>query len=321
MKNWRIIQKKSFIDIALLADYLELDEAKRKELIFDSHFPICVPFRIANKIEKNSLTCPIALQFLPLQKECVQNERFTKTPVLEEDFQKCPHLLQKYRGRALLMTTQACGMHCRYCFRKNFDFECKTTGFDEEIEYLKNDESIHEVILSGGDPLALSDQLLRELIEEISKVSHIQIIRFHTRFPIGIPERITNELLSILNDSNKQIVFVIHINHPKEFDEDIFESLNSIKGLGIPILTQSVLLKNINDDLATLKELFLQSISHGIIPYYLHQLDCVSGSAHFEVSIEKGVKLIVELQKQLPGYAIPNYVQEIPRHFSKTPLH
>jgi KamA family protein len=176
------------------------------------------------------------------------------------------------------------------------------------------------VILSGGDPLSLSNEFLKELLNAIGKIPHIERIRFHTRFPIGIPERIDEEFLNLIGSLNQQVWFVVHINHARELDEDILARLKQLQKLGCSVLSQSVLLQNVNDTVESLKELFETLVNQGIFPYYLHQLDRVQGAAHFEVSEEKGKWLIEELTKQLPGYAIPKYVREIEGEPSKTLL-
>ena len=189
-------------------------------------------------------------------------------------------------------------MHCRYCFRRHFDYE--PGEFD-----VPND--INEIILSGGDPLSLSDEKLRALLEKVN-LPHIKRIRFHTRFPVGIPERIDQNFLAILDAVPQQVWFVVHINHPRELDPTVLEHLKEISRLGIPVLNQAVLLKGVNDSVEVLQELFEQLADHAITPYYLHQLDRVEGAAHFEAT--NGPELMRELAKRLSGYALPRYVRE-----------
>lgn len=199
-----------------------------------------------------------------------------------------------------------------------FPYETEIIQYEKELEYLRNNSSLREVILSGGDPLSLSDNSLKSLLKAINCIPHIDRIRFHTRFPIGIPERIDNSFLETLQSSKKQIIFILHINHHQELDDAIFEAIKKIQSLGIPTLNQSVLLKGVNDNVETLSQLYWKLTSKGVIPYYLHQLDRVEGSSHFEVEKAKGVMLIQQLQNTLPGYAIPRYVEEIPGSLSKT---
>jgi EF-P beta-lysylation protein EpmB len=318
--EWRKVQKESFSKISDIVEFLELDEENRAKLLVRPEFPFLLPRRIAKKIEKNNLNGPVAKQFLPLKEELIQAQGFVMSPTCDGSFQKERKIIHKYQGRLLLIASGACAMHCRYCFRQNFSYPKGDSGFAKELEYIKNDPSLHEIILSGGDPLSLSDNQLESLLLELDAISHIQIIRFHTRFPMGIPERISPTFLKILKNSKKQIVFVIHANHFAEFDSDIFAALKSILSLGIPILLQTVLLRGVNDDIPSLKELFLNLSSKGIIPYYLHKLDQVKGTSHFEVPLDKGRFLIDELRKILPGYAVPRFAWEVPFKPYKTLL-
>ena len=203
-------------------------------------------------------------------------------------------------------------MHCRFCFRQNFPYETKEKGFEEELEYLKNDLSLSEVILSGGDPLSLSDVTLSSLFESLESLPHIRRIRFHSRFPIGIPERIDDSFLKVLASSSKQIYFVIHCNHPRELDPDVIASVAKMRALKVGLLNQSVLLKGVNDDPNTLLSLSESLINAGILPYYLHQLDPVEGAAHFAVPPEVGPELIQHLQARLSGFGVPRLVRETP---------
>ncbi len=317
---WRQLQKKNFIHWEKLADFLELTPTQRQEVLPRPHFPLNLPFRLAEKIQKGTLDDPILKQFLPTQKENVKTPGFILDPVADTTFRQEAKLLKKYQGRALLVTTSACVMNCRFCFRQNFPYEVSYPSFEKEIAAIAEDPSIHEIILSGGDPLSLSDATLGGLLKELGAISHLKRIRFHTRFPIGIPERITESFLQLLKSIPQQIWFVIHCNHPRELDEDIFAHLRKLQHQGVLVANQWVLLRVINDDADTLRELCEVLVDHGIVPYYLHQLDRVQGAAHFEVPEEEGRALIEEVSCRLPGYAIPRYVREIPGEPFKTPL-
>lgn len=317
--SWRAIQRQSFSRANALADFLELNEGQRSRLVQFPRFPLQVPLRIAQKMAKGSLEDPLVRQFLPLLEELEESPQFVNDPVCDASFQEKGKLLHKYDGRVLLLATSACAMHCRYCFRQNFDY-ASSKGYQEELEYISQDLSIHEVILSGGDPLSLSDEVLSEILEPLSNLPHIRRIRFHTRFPIGIPERIDEAFLQLIASLPQQIYFVIHCNHPRELDQEIFDRLKMLQKLGVVILNQAVLLKGINDDPETLVELAESLVNQGILFYYLHQLDRVKGASHFEVEEEKGHFLIKEIAKKLPGYAVPKYVREIAGEANKTPL-
>ena len=315
---WRRVQRENFTRIEPLLDFLELSADQRREIFFDPKFILNVPRRLAAKMEKNTLDDPILRQFVPLNEEKTPAPGFVLDPVKDQTFCKTEKILHKYRSRALLLTTGACAMHCRYCFRQNFPYETEIAGFEKEIAYLEGDPSIHEVILSGGDPLSLSDLSLSLLLNALERIPHIKRIRFHTRFPLGIPERIDDSFLKLLAASSRQIFFVIHCNHPKELDSDVISHLRKIQKLGIPILNQSVLLKGVNDEEKVLLELSETLISHGMVPYYLHQLDLVQGSSHFRVPEERAVELVQYLQQNLSGFAVPRLAREEPGKLSKT---
>jgi lysine 2,3-aminomutase len=315
---WRQIQRDNFTDWKKLLTFLDFDLSKNQRVLLHPKFSLNLPKRLAEKIEKRNWNDPILRQFLPTIEEVKPSALFVLDPVADESFRQKPKLLHKYHGRALLLCSSACAMHCRFCFRQHFDYETEDKQFIEELSALSNEPSITEIILSGGDPLSLSNTQLQYLINELETISHLKRIRFHTRFPMGIPERIDDSFLNILSSCKKQVIFTIHCNHPQEFDREIFHQLNKIQQLGIPILTQSVLLQGVNDDLQTLKNLFELLIDHGIIPYYLHQLDRVQGAAQFEVTEEKGKLLMSQLNALLPGYAIPKYVRETANQPNKT---
>lgn len=312
MTHWKTILKSNFHRTETLLDFLSI--TNRQEILKKSAFCLNVPRRLAEKMEKNNTKDPLFLQFVPLKKELDQSGM--TDPVKDHCFQKTPRLLQKYRGRALLVTNGACAMHCRFCFRQNYDYTYK--NFEEEIALIEKDTSLHEVILSGGDPLSLPDEALQSLLEKLGAIPHIQMIRFHTRFPIGIPERISPEFLDLLKRVPKQIFFMLHVNHARELDNDILTAMKAIQHLSIPVLSQTVLLRGVNDSVQALKELYLKLVKYGILPYYLHALDPVQGALHFDVLLEEGKALIEALRKELPGYAVPRFVQEIPGEANKT---
>ncbi len=318
---WRQVQRENFTDWRKLLAFLELDEKAAQAIVLTAaQFPLNLPKRLAQKISKGNWEDPILRQFLPTVEELSSSALFVLDPVGDRASCKTPKLLHKYRGRALLICTSACAMHCRYCFRRHFDYAASDKLFEEELNEIAKEPSLSEILLSGGDPLSLSDSQLGGLLEALSAIPHVKRIRFHTRFPMGIPERVDASFLDLLGRCAKQVVFVIHCNHPDEFDEEIFQKLRSIQQMAIPILTQTVLLRGVNDNLETLRALFALLVDHGVIPYYLHQLDKVQGAMHFDVPEEEGKQLVEALGNLLPGYAIPKYVREIPNQPKKTPL-
>lgn len=315
---WRKIQRENFIAIEPLLNYLEFSEDLKKKIVSKPRFVLNLPRRLAEKIQKNTIDDPILRQFIPLIDELTPTPGFVLDPVQDQSFRKAKKLLHKYKGRALLVTTSACAMNCRFCFRQNFPYETDEKGFDEEIGYIREDHTLSEVILSGGDPLSLSDEKLSQLFTAFETIPHLKRIRFHTRFPVGIPERITDPFLKILTSSSKQIFFIIHVNHPKELDREVIAALKKIQLLGVPIHHQSVLLKGINDDEKTQHLLCETLINNGITPYYLHLLDPVEGASHFATSPERGPQIIRYLQEHLSGFGVPRLVREISGQPSKT---
>ena len=320
MLPWRQLQRQNFTCWKNLSEFLELDPAHFPDILKDSHFPLNLPVRLAQKIQKKRWDDPILLQFLPTMREKEIVTGFTANPVGDLEARKSSKLIQKYQRRALLVCTGTCAMNCRFCFRQNYNYESQDKTFAEEIELIRQDKTLTEIILSGGDPLALSNETLANLIQQLDGIPHLERLRFHTRFPIGIPERIDDEFVALLERTRMQVFFLIHSNHPSELDDEIAASLKKIQKLGIPVLSHIVLLRGVNDTVPVLQELCEKLVRNGILPYCLSQLDRVQGAAHFEVPEEKGRALLAELTKLMSGYAVPKYVKEEAGMPSKTRL-
>lgn len=320
--QWRQILRTNFRRIEPLADYLQLTPQQRRELEDNSPFLLNLPQRLASKIPKGVLDDPILRQFLPTKKERKLTTSFCHDPLDEQHHtpaRLAPKLLHKYRGRALLLVSSSCAMHCRYCFRREFDYAAQS-DFQQEIALIRADPTLKEIILSGGDPLSLSNQQLHKLLTQLSSIAHLKHIRFHTRFPIGIPERIDRGLLQLLSAQPQRVWLVIHSNHARELDTEVLAALKQVQQCGVVVLNQAVLLKGVNDQVETLVQLCSLLIDNGIMPYYLHQLDRVTGTAHFEVSRTRGRQLIAAMRAHLPGYGVPKYVQEISGKLHKVAL-
>ena len=284
-------------------------------------YPLLVPESFVAKMEKGNPRDPLLLQVLPRPEELDKVEGFSDDPLQERTgVEHCP-LLQKYEGRVLLLTTNQCAIHCRFCFRRNQPGT--TAGTAGILPALMQTGSLRsqEVILSGGDPLTLSDDELSELLTAIQERPEVRRIRIHTRFPVVDPKRWTLPLLSMLQSDRKTVFsMVLHINHPREIDGEFAEAITEAVNRGIPVFVQSVLLRDINDDFETLFELYEKLITLRMVPYYLHQLDRIAGAAHFEVDPERGLELMDRLYRSLPGYAVPRYVREVPGERSKVPV-
>ena len=277
-------------------------------------FPLFAPLEFIRRMEIGNPRDPLLRQVLPLGEELVDQPGFTTDPVGDLAARSAPGMLHKYRGRALLVTTGACAVHCRYCFRRGYPYSAgprSLADWQPALDAIAADSTIEEVLLSGGDPLTIVDSQLATLARRLETIDHLKRLRIHTRLPIVIPQRINAELLEWLRGTRLTPIVVIHVNHPHEIDEAVSHSLARLVDAGIPVLNQSVLLRGVNDDAAALIELSKRLVDLRVMPYYLHQLDRVQGAAHFEVPVGRGIELIDQMRRQLPGYAVPRYVQEI----------
>lgn len=284
-------------------------------------FPLRVTQSYINKMRYGDPDDPLLRQVFPLIDESLDIENFVTDPVGDHQAVTGPGVLQKYHGRALLLTTGACAIHCRYCFRRHFpygDSNPLASQWQETLTSITNDESINEIILSGGDPLALTDNKLKPLIADIENIKHIKRLRIHTRLPVVLPERIDKHLLQWVADTRLKVVMVIHANHANEIDKEAEDALNKLTSIGCQLLNQAVLLKGINDSTESLYNLSERLSEVDVMPYYLHLLDRVTGASHFEVTEKRGVELIEQLRKLLPGYLVPRLVREQQGEASKT---
>jgi EF-P beta-lysylation protein EpmB len=302
---------------------LQIDPAQLKTPPLDNKFPLRVPRGFVQRMRKGDCRDPLLLQVLPVQEEAQTVAGFVPDPLDELDSMPVPGLLHKYQGRALLTTTGACAIHCRYCFRRHFpyiDANPLADQWQQSIDYIAQHSDITELILSGGDPLTLTDARLHSLTDRLVNIQHLHTLRIHTRLPVVLPERVDTGLLSWLASQQLKVVLVIHCNHPNEIDATVCEAMTRLRRAGVTLLNQSVLLRGINDNGATLIRLSEQLFAAGVLPYYLHQLDKVEGAAHFEVDNTSARQLVAEMATSLPGYLLPRLVQEVPGSAGKTPL-
>lgn len=277
-------------------------------------FPVFAPRGYLARIQPGNPHDPLLRQILPVAEELHTFPGDSADPVGDTAATLRPGLLQKYRSRVLMVTTGACAVHCRYCFRRHFPYSESPRGveaWEPALGEIQANSTVDEVILSGGDPLTLVDGQLAELASRLAQIPHLRRLRLHTRLPIMIPERVNDELLAWLTGTRLQPIVVVHANHPAEIDASVGEGLTRLAEAGILLLNQAVLLRGVNDSVEVLAQLSERLLDHRVIPYYLHQLDRVRGAGHFEVPIERGRELIDQLRIQLPGYAVPRYVQEV----------
>jgi len=276
-------------------------------------FPLKVPRGFVARMQKGNPNDPLLKQVLPLDLELSVTPGYDSDPLREKKANPISGLLHKYHGRVLVTLTSACAVHCRYCFRRYFSYDDNNPGmrgWEKIFNYIRENESISEVILSGGDPLAVSDKLLSLFSEQLARIPHVKRLRIHTRLPIVLPERITAEFTQWLTQLPFHSVIVIHANHPLEINEQVKNALLSLRNTGTLILNQSVLLKGINDEANILIELSETLFAAGVVPYYLHVLDKIQGAAHFDFAESRACELHAELNKHLPGYLVPRLVRE-----------
>jgi EF-P beta-lysylation protein EpmB len=282
-----------------------------------------VPRGFVARMRRGDPGDPLLRQVLPLPDEQLAVPGYGADPLQEAQARRAPGLLQKYRGRALLVTTGACAVHCRYCFRREFPYAEQVGDLGrwrESLQHIAADPGITEVILSGGDPLSLSDARLAALGDELARIPHVTTLRLHTRQPIVLPERVDSGLLAWLRGLPWRVVIVVHANHPNEIDAPVAAALQALRASGATLLNQSVLLAGVNDDAAVLAALSRALHAAGALPYYLHMPDPVAGTAHFAVTERTAVAIIDHLARELPGYLVPRLVRETPGEDAKSVL-
>lgn len=287
----------------------------------NQEFSLRVPHSFVARMERGNPDDPLLRQILPLGKECQPSEGYSLDPLAEQSQSPCEGVIHKYKGRLLLIPSSACAINCRFCFRRHFPYGDNQLGgekWQQSIDYIAADSSIKEVILSGGDPLATNDKRLKKMMDALSTIDHVETLRIHTRFPIIIPERITDELLGWIAGSRLKPVMVIHCNHPREINESVNDALAKLHKAGVVLLNQSVLLRGVNDNAGTLVDLSQALFHAGVLPYYLHLLDSVHGTAHFNVPETEALQLMDEFMALCPGYLVPRLVREVPGEPCKT---
>ena len=321
---WQRELAQAITDPAELLRTLELDPAllpAARAATF--RFPLRVPRGFVARMVKGDPDDPLLRQVLPLAAELESAPDFLADPVGDRAAMAAPGVLHKYQGRALLLVTGACAVHCRYCFRREFPYAEARASADEwrpALAYLTDEVSLREVILSGGDPLSLSDRRLGTLLGALDRIPHLERLRIHSRQPIVLPERVDDGLLELLTQTRLRPVLVVHANHPREIDTRVRAALERLAAAGLILFNQSVLLRGVNDSAATLVELSEVLFAARVLPYYLHLLDRVRGAAHFEVKESEASAIMKAVRQRLPGYLVPRLVRERPGQPAKTPV-
>ncbi|MGB5259224.1 MAG: EF-P beta-lysylation protein EpmB [Gammaproteobacteria bacterium] len=302
---------------------LEIEPGQVNTRPWSADFPLRVPRGFVRRMRRGDPRDPLLLQVLPVSEETELPHGYCTDPLREADVMPVPGLLHKYHGRALLTVTGACAVHCRYCFRRHFPYLDANPAhgqWTKVVDYLAAHPEINELILSGGDPLSLTDNRLQRLTSQLAGIDHLRTLRIHTRIPIVLPARIDAGLLEWLAGLSLRIVMVVHCNHPNEIDDSVSQAMQRLGRAGVTLLNQSVLLRDVNDAAETLVQLSQRLFADGVLPYYLHQLDRVQGAAHFEVDDKRARELLAALHGRLPGYLVPRLVREVPGEPGKRPL-
>lgn len=324
-RSWQQLLSGSITSPRELLERLDLPAEKWLRGAEAGHklFQTRVPEPFLARMEKGNAADPLLRQVLPLNLETGMAEGFVTDPLEESSAIQTTGLIRKYRSRALLMLTGQCAINCRYCFRRHFPYgEQRLNPADRKkvLDTLTASPEINEVIFSGGDPLAVNDQMLARWASAISSIPHIRRIRLHTRLPVVIPQRVCDALLQWISNTRVQVIIVLHINHPAEIDQPTREALNRLRSVGVTLLNQSVILRGVNDNAEVLEHLSEALFEAGVLPYYLHAFDPVAGAQHFDVPDEEARSLMQELLARLPGFLVPRLVREVPGKSAKTPI-
>jgi L-lysine 2,3-aminomutase len=319
---WRQELANAVRDPAILWRELQLDPSLLPAAqLAIQQFPLLLPRDYLARMRVGDPNDPLLRQVLPVGEELQLVPGFSADPLAETACGPVAGMLHKYHGRVLLVTTGACAVHCRYCFRRHFAYDELPRGkawWAEAVAYIAADSSISEVLLSGGDPLTLPDSQLAALAKELEQIPHLQRLRLHTRLPIVLPNRVDRSLITWLTGSRLQPVVVVHANHPAEISPNVVAACRRLRDAGVTVLNQSVLLAGINDNSQTLTQLSQRLFAAGVLPYYLHVLDHVAGAAHFLIDDVRACKIHAEMAAQLPGYLVPRLVREEPGQAGKT---
>lgn len=322
--EWQKVLRNAFRQPDALLRYLQIP-ADAFNVDFQPDFAFLVPEPFAARMGPGDPADPLLRQVLPSLQEREQVLGFVEDPLGEDNsalsFQRAPALIQKYQGRVLMITTPGCAVNCRYCFRRHFPYQDhKPKAHGQALDLIRSDTSISEVILSGGDPLLLGDLAFATLINEINAIEHVERIRVHSRLPIVLPQRVTQSLVETIQTSRCPVVMVVHCNHAQELDAQTNRAFRCLRDAGAHLLNQSVLLAGVNDEADSLCQLSQSLFEQGVMPYYLHMPDAVSGTAHFDVNDKRALELHEGMRAILPGYLLPRLVREVPGKASKTPI-
>ncbi len=321
-KNWQTQLSEAITSVDELLEILNLESLK-SQIYLPTHFELRVPRAFVTKMVVGDAQDPLLKQVLPDQQEQITVTGYVADPLAENAHNPIKGLLHKYQSRVLLTVTGACAIHCRYCFRQHFDYSANMPTASAQadiVDYISAQPEINEVILSGGDPLSVTNRRLFAWLDTLEAIPQLTTIRLHTRLPVVIPARLDDALLDRLAQSRCHIVLVIHCNHANEIDTLTAEALQRARTAGLTLLNQAVLLTGVNNSVAAQVALSQRLFSAGVLPYYLHVLDKVAGAAHFDDDERSSIDLYWKLLAALPGYLVPKLVRELPNRPFKVPI-
>lgn len=321
--DWRALWRNAVTDGRELLELVGLAHLADRLPADDAGFQLRVPRGFVARMRHGDPNDPLLLQVLPQMAELDDVPGYTIDAVGDMDVIEARGVLHKYEKRALLIASGSCAVNCRYCFRRHFPYAeemAASNHWREALDYLRKDTSINELILSGGDPLSLTTKKLAELTDQLPTLPHVIRVRIHSRLPIVLPERIDDAFIDWLAALPLQKVVVIHANHANEFNASVDDACARMRAAGATLLNQSVMLRGVNDSAQAIADLSERMFAAGVLPYYLHQLDKVKGTAHFEVPDAKALAIMEDVRGSLSGYLVPKLVREISGEASKTPV-
>jgi lysine 2,3-aminomutase len=319
-----IERKQTSVDDLISAGFISSEESDALRIVAERYAIALTPI-IANAIDERAQDDPIARQFLPSARELDLQPRERDDPIGDRLKSPAPGIVHRYADRVLLKIASVCPVYCRFCFRRemvgpsNGD-SLSAADLASALDYIAKTPTIWEVILTGGDPFVLSPRRVRDVTEALSRVPHVKVLRWHTRVPVVDPDRVTNDLIAALKATHQTVFVGLHTNHPRELTDSARSAIGRLTEAGIPLVSQTVLLKGVNDNPETLETLMRRLVELRVKPYYLHHGDLAPGTAHFRTTIEEGRQLMIELRRRLSGLALPTYVLDLPGAHGKVPI-
>jgi lysine 2,3-aminomutase len=322
--DWTWQLKNRITTVAQLEQYMTLTPEEKAGCLFANHrLALAITPYFFNLIDRSDPNCPIRKQVIPRAAEMQVSEEERLDSLGEDEHSPVPGLVHRYPDRVLFLVTDRCASYCRYCTRSRLVSNAQDYNFHPEFEqglrYIEAHPEVRDVLLSGGDPLLLSDKKLEHLLSRLRAIKHVEFIRIGSRIPVFLPQRITPELCEVLKKYGP-IWMSIHVNHPKEATAELRDACTRLSFAGVPLGNQSVLLRGVNDDVDVMKALVHRLLRMRVRPYYLYQMDLITGGSHFKVDVRKGIEIVQALRGHTTGYAVPQFVIDAPGGGGKVPI-